>query len=211
LNAPGEPYELPMFPLGSVLFPHAVTSLHIFEPRYRALAEYCTAGNGEFGVVLIERGHEVGGGDSRFAVGTVARIVEAATLEDGRWLLAAIGDRRIDVLRWLPEDPYPKALVADRTDRVLALGDHHLVEAAERLVRRGLAYKIELDEAAVPATVELDADADVRAFQLAAVAPIGPLDRQLLLAEDDPRARVLRLTELVEDENRVLAHRLAEG
>ena len=44
-----------MFPLGSVLFPHAVLPLHVFEPRYRQLTEECLAGDGRFGVVLIER------------------------------------------------------------------------------------------------------------------------------------------------------------
>ena len=65
-----------MFPLGSVLFPHAVLPLHVFEPRYLALVERCLAGDQEFGVVLIERGSEVGGGDVRFSVGTVTRIVQ---------------------------------------------------------------------------------------------------------------------------------------
>src|ERR1700716_2301802 len=74
-----------MFPLGNVLFPHAQLSLHVFEPRYRALAEACLAGDGEFGVVLIERGSEVGGGDTRFSIGTVARIVAAGRLPDGRY------------------------------------------------------------------------------------------------------------------------------
>ena len=60
--------RLPMFPLGTVLFPYAVLPLHVFEPRYRALTEHCLAGDGCFGVVLIERGSEVGGGDTRFAV-----------------------------------------------------------------------------------------------------------------------------------------------
>jgi uncharacterized protein len=205
------PYRLPMFPLGSVLFPHAVTSLHIFEPRYRALARDCTAGNGEFGIVLIERGHEVGGGDTRFDVGTAATIVEAVELPDGRWLLAALGVRRVRVTTWLPDDPYPLALVEDVAEATLAAEDHPLVAAAARVVRRALAYKAELDEPAVHATVELDTEPDVLAFQLAAIAPLGPIDRQALLAEDSSRRRVERLIALVEDENEVLARRLAGG
>ena len=204
-------YELPMFPLGAVLLPHAVTSLHIFEPRYRALAKHCTAANGEFGVVLIERGHEVGGGDARFTVGTAAHIVEAAELADGRWLLAAIGRRRISVVEWLPDAPYPLALVQDLDDVALGPDDVELLTAAERLVRRGLGYMAELGEPAPPLTVELDADPDVRAYELAAVAPIGPLDRQRLLEEADGRRRIERLIGLVEEENAVLAHRLAQG
>src|SRR5260370_38243553 len=70
--------RLPMFPLGTVLLPFAHLPLHIFEPRYRALVKDCTPGDGEFGVVLIERGHEVGGGDVRFEGGPVAHIVQTA-------------------------------------------------------------------------------------------------------------------------------------
>jgi uncharacterized protein len=206
-----EPYTLPMFPLGNVLFPHAVTSLHIFEPRYRALARDCTQGNREFGVVLIERGNEVGGGDVRFSVGTVAEIVEALELEDGRWLLGALGIRRLRVQTWLPEDPYPLAIVADLEDSDLGEADAALVSAADRAVRRSLAYKAELDEPAAAATVTLDDEPSVLALQLAAIAPIGPLDRQCLLEEDDARTRVQRLIELIEEENAVLAARLAGG
>ena len=107
---------LPMFPLGTVLFPFAPLSLHIFEPRYRALAQDCVRGNGEFGVVLIERGFEVGGGDTRFGTGTVAHLVEAVELPDGRWLLTAVGTRRFRVATWIPDDPYPLALVQDLSE-----------------------------------------------------------------------------------------------
>src|SRR5262245_6470678 len=92
---------LPMFPLGTVLFPHAALPLHLFEDRYRALAETCLRGDGRFGVVLIEKGFEVGGGDQRFGVGTVARIVEAARTPDGRYLLATVGTERFRVRKWL--------------------------------------------------------------------------------------------------------------
>ena len=54
-----------MFPLSAVLFPYATMPLHVFEPRYRALMHDCLAGDRRFGVVLIERGSEVGGGDQR--------------------------------------------------------------------------------------------------------------------------------------------------
>ncbi len=106
---------LPMFPLGTVLFPHAVLPLHIFEERYRALVETCLRGDGRFGVVLIERGYEVGGGDARFGVGTIARIVEAARTPDGRYLLATVGTDRLRIQKWLDDDPFPPR--RDRRDR----------------------------------------------------------------------------------------------
>jgi Lon protease-like protein len=202
---------LPMFPLGTVLFPHAMTSLHIFEPRYRALARDCTQGDGEFGIVLIERGHEVGGGDIRCNVGTRARIQEAVELDDGRWLLTAAGVARLRVVSWLPDDPYPMAMVEDLDHDVDAALDDELVAQAERIVRRSLAYKAELNEPAAPMTMELAEALAARALQLAAIAPIGPFDAQGLLTENDPRARLQRLIALVDDENAVLAARLAGG
>src|SRR5580658_1736392 len=110
--------QLAMFPLSSVLFPGAELPLHVFEPRYRDLTDHCLAGDGEFGVVLIARGSEVGGGDQRFAVGTVAQIAAASRFDDGRWALLVEGTRRIAVTEWLADAPYPRAVVDD-----LAEGD----------------------------------------------------------------------------------------
>src|SRR4051794_29363897 len=101
---------MPMFPLGSVLLPGAVLPLHVFEPRYRTLVDACLAADEhEFGVVLIDRGHEVGGGDVRRRAGTVARMMQVAELEAGRYAVVAVGTRRIRVERWLDDDPYPRA------------------------------------------------------------------------------------------------------
>src|SRR5438552_13967117 len=105
-----------MFPLGTVLFPFAPLPLHVFEPRHRALTRACLDGDREFGVVLIERGSEVGGNDVRTSVGTVATIVEAAELDDGCWVLGTVGGRRIRVRAWLPDEPYPRADVEDWPD-----------------------------------------------------------------------------------------------
>ena len=86
--------RLPMFPLSAVLFPHAPMPLHVFEPRYRALMRDCLAGDARFGIVLIERGSEVGGGDERSALGTRGVITKAVELPDGRWVLRGRRARR---------------------------------------------------------------------------------------------------------------------
>jgi Lon protease-like protein len=200
-----------MFPLGTVLFPHQSLSLHVFEPRYRTMMKDLLAGGREFGVVLIARGSDVGGGDTRFDIGTVARIVETAEADDGRWALATVGTRRIRVTEWLDEDPYPRALIADLPDTSLSRFDLHLFERAERAVRRSLALKAELLEPAAPFSTKLDDDPAVAAWQVAGIAPLGPLDRQVLLELPGPVDRLRRLAELVEDECTVLAHRLSEG
>src|SRR6476619_4622640 len=87
--------ELPMFPLGSPLLPRMLLPLRVFEPRYRAMCDRVLGGDGRFGVVLIERGSEVGGGEARLDVGCVAEVVRAEPQPDGGWLLACVGAERI--------------------------------------------------------------------------------------------------------------------
>ena len=198
-----------MFPLGNVLFPHAQLPLHVFEPRYRALAETCLAGDGEFGVVLIERGSEVGGGDTRFSVGTVARIVAAGRLPDGRYLLATEGIRRLRVREWLPDDPFPRAEVELLGEPGPPDDAHAARDDVERLLKRVLAMAAELGEAPMSIDVALDADPAQAAYEAAAAAPIGPLDAQRLLELDDPGARLEDLRDLLADQAQLLELRLS--
>ena len=109
---------LPLFPLGSVVVPTQLLPLHIFEDRYRLLME-TLVGLGrpaEIGTLLIQRGSEVGGGEVRVSVGTVSRLVDAEELPDGRWLAVFAGSHRFEVIRWLPDDPYPQAEVEEFAD-----------------------------------------------------------------------------------------------
>jgi Lon protease-like protein len=203
-----------MFPLGTVLFPNAPLPLHVFEPRYRALAETCLRGDGRFGVVLIERGREVCGGDSRFSVGTVARIVEAARTPDGRYLLATEGVERLRVRRWLPDDPYPRAEIdiLPEPKRMPPRASEQR-DAVERSLARVLALAGELGERS-PASddaVALDADPMRASFEAAARAPIGPLDAQRLLELDDPSDRLEQLEAMLQEAAEVLQFRLAGG
>jgi Lon protease-like protein len=200
--------RLPMFPLGAVLVPGAVLPLHVFEPRYRVLMFDCVRGEPEFGVVLIERGFEVGGADERFGVGTVARIVEAAELPDGRWVIAVVGTDRLRVAEWMPDDPYPLAMVERLADGTWDQANAGARARAEAQVRRSLALSAELGQPGPPATVELSADPPAAAWQLVAVAPLGAFDKQRLLEIDDPGARLASLADLAEEQATMLAYRL---
>ena len=202
---------LPMFPLQTVLFPGVAMPLHVFEPRYRAMTRHCVDGDGRFGVVLIERGSEVGGGDVRTSVGTCARIVEAAELPDGRWLLMVLGVERIGVQRWLPDDPYPQAEVTVLPEAPAGAQAAELLGSVEGLLRRALALKAELGEPAPPATLELDRDPSVAAYQAAALSPLGPLDCQRVLEQDGPDQRLALLASALTEEVRVLAQRVSWG
>lgn len=200
---------MPMFPLQSVLVPAAPLPLHVFEPRYQVLMhDVMTSESREFGVVMIERGSEVGGGDVRSRVGTVARILDAERAPDGRWGVIALGTRRVDVVEWLEDDPYPRALVVDRPDGPWTAEADAAVAEVEPIVRRALALKAEIGDPAPAATVELDDLPVTKAWQLVAVAPILTIDRHALLRLDDPVERMHRLRALVDEEIDALAHRL---
>src|SRR3978361_912156 len=96
--------EMPMFPLGCVLVPSMMLPLRIFEPRYQEMVRACVASNGEFGVVLIARGSEVGGGAGRYDIGTAAQIMGLQPRTDGGFHISALGMRRIMVEEWLPDE-----------------------------------------------------------------------------------------------------------
>lgn len=201
---------LPMFPLGSVLFPHALLPLHVFEPRYRALAEHCLAGDGEFGVVLIERGSEVGGGDVRFDVGTVAQILRAERLIDGRYVLIAAGTHRVRIREWLPDDPYPRADVEEIADPAPAAEPPSFGEVTRRLTRV-LALRAELGDPTARVDVSLDADPVRASYEAAALSALGPLDAQQLLELDDTGERLSHLVALLDEQTAVLEFRLLNG
>ena len=203
--------DVPMFPLGTVLVPGAYLPLHVFEPRYRALVQACLAGTPEFGVALIERGSEVGGGDRRFSTGCVARIVEAVELEDGRYAIGTVGVRRIRILRWLPDAPYPRAEVEDWPDPEPGPEAADLVASVVPTFRRVLALAAEAGEAVPPATVELSDDPVAASHELSALSPLGPLDSLGLLAAPSTEVRLRMLGELLEDAATVLASRLGGG
>jgi Lon protease-like protein len=189
---------MPMFPLGTVLFPYALLPLHVFEPRYRLMMRHVLDGDREFGVVLIERGSEVGGGDTRFDVATVARVVHAAEQPDGRYVLATVGMRRVCVRRWLADDPYPRAEVVALDDppasAIDAAARERVVDAFARVT--ALAGRI---DPRIEESPTFDPDPVRASYEAAAVAPIGPLDSQQLLATRGAGARLALLADLLEE------------
>lgn len=202
---------LPMFPLGSVLLPSTLLSLHIFEDRYQALARDCMAGDRRLGVVLIERGSEVGGGDVRFDVGTRAVIADAVELDDGRWIIILVGEDRVRVTRWLPDDPYPRAEVVVCEDAPAGPESAARRDELERLVHRVVAQKVALGEGAGAGPVVLGLDPAVATWQAVSLAPLGPLDSQRVLNTDGVDERLEMVIGLLAEEESVLAQRLAGG
>ena len=213
----------PMFPLQSVLLPGSPLPLHVFEPRYLTMLDAVISGDQEMGVVLIERGREVGGGDVRCDVATMARIVEAQRLADSRLLVMVLGVRRIRVLRWLPDDPYPCAETEDWPDEPDEPydGSSEATELTRELAglvseARSLASRLQLGpgpqpEAARPAPVDLGGDPGQGAHLAAALAPLGPLDRYEVLRTPGANQRLAVARRVVIDAIELLRARIDLG
>lgn len=173
--------DVAMFPLGSVLFPAMPLPLRVFEPRYlQMLQDLLPDGPAEFGVVLIERGQEVGGGEKRFDVGTVCQVAELK-VADGYLALLGEGTRRIEIVEWTSEDPYPRARVRDLPPLEWHDDLQERFDQTEALVRRTLARASEFDDLSWSPSVQLSDDPVDAMWQLAAIAPLGALDQLRLL------------------------------
>jgi Lon protease-like protein len=102
--------EIPLFPLGLVLFPGMAQPLHVFEPRYRELTKRALDGPGMFGVTLAQPEsvfqHEIPA-----RVGSIARILDYHRLPDGRYNLLTAGARRFEIVETLRDQPYLRARV----------------------------------------------------------------------------------------------------
>ncbi len=206
----------PMFPLQSALLPGETLPLNIFEPRYARLVEDCMAmPDPAFGVVLISQGLEVGGGDVRSEIGALAHISEYADLGMGQYqLLASVGER-IRVVEWLPDDPYPRAVVQAWPDEpgppVTAERIGEVVDGILGLFGRIIAARggrLRSDALAVDA--DIADDPSLHIYALAARVPMGQADRYAVLAAPTLAARVDALTDAIETVTAMVDFQLSE-
>jgi Lon protease-like protein len=186
---------LPLFPLGSVLFPGVVLPLHIFEPRYRKmvtdLRELPEGESRQFGVVAIRDGREVGAQsvESVYDVGCTARISALEAHDDGRYSLVTTGVQRFRLLdvdtsgaylvgevEYLEESSDARA-EALKTSSTALLLVYQRALAGLRGVRTG----------SIP---ELPDDPTVLSYLIAAAMVLDLRDKQRLLATPDTASRL---------------------
>jgi Lon protease-like protein len=213
--------ELAMFPLEAAVLPDQDLPLRIFEPRYSALVRHCVGTGEPFGVVLISRGREVGGGESRSDVGTLTRITESVDHGGGHYELRCRTGERIRVSEWLPDDPHPRATVRgwpdepgnpvteaqflDVEDRVMALFERIAAARGARLPGRDVV--LGYSEADTGGTSR---EAGQRLFALASRIPIGTADRYAVLAAPSAADRLAALSEAVESLAEMVEFQLSE-
>ena len=172
-------------------------SLRIFEERYLKLTgDLILEENPEFGVVLIARGPEVGGGEKRLEIGTIASVTDIGTL-DQFYGIESVGGQRFRVNAWLPDDPYP---MADIDFLPVLVWNDSLTLARENLelkVRNLLAFASEFGDLQYGPDTELSEDPMDSCWQLAGILPVGPLDQVDLLKSQSAEELISRTLEVV--------------
>ncbi len=93
--------SLPLFPLGSVLFPGGLLALRVFEVRYLDMVRKCHQAGAPFGVVSLTQGREVrqaGAPEEQFSdIGTLAVIEQIDTPQPGLITLMCRGSQRFRI------------------------------------------------------------------------------------------------------------------
>lgn len=172
-------------------------SLRIFEERYLKLTgDLILEENPEFGVVLIARGPEVGGGEKRLEIGSVASVTDIGTL-DQFYGIESVGGQRFRVNAWLPDDPYPMADIDFLPDLIW---NDSLTLARENLelkVRNLLAVASEFGDLQYGPDTELSEDPMDSCWQLAGILPVGPLDQVDLLKSQSAEELISKTYEVV--------------
>jgi uncharacterized protein len=183
---------IPLFPLGTVLFPGAPLALHIFEDRYRTLMAdllELPQEDRRFGVVTIRSGREVGvhGVKALHDVGCMAVLTAMEQSPDGTYDLESVGNGRFRVISLDSERPYLRATVEWLPEEAGDVGS-----LAEIVTRRYGDYRRALGglrglELELP---PLPTDARLLSYLVAATVIAENPDRQRFLAEFDAAGRL---------------------
>lgn len=187
--------DLPLFPLGTVLFPGGFLPLRIFEPRYLEMVAACMQQQAPFGVVLIRDGKEVGVSAEPYEVGTLAAIVDFDKGKDGLLMIACIGGERFRILeRRIEANRLQRATVAllpAVEDRVLPPEYESLAAFLRAVVNQpGLSRRI------APPDIDYTSPREI-GYRIAELLPVPPPQQQQLLEIDDPIERLAEIAWLI--------------
>jgi len=201
--------SLPLFLLGSVLFPGMLLPLHIFEPRYRLMLQRSLQTDAPFGVVLIKSGVEVGGSAEPHHVGTTARVVGTTALPGGRSFIIVRGERRFEIdrvdderqpylvgeVRYLEEDAGNDPVAESLADRS--------ADAYGQYLTGMLATSTDAHSEMPLGELREGTPSDV-SYRIAGGLGIDAGERQRLLETEKTSARLTSVLRLLERENTLL-------
>jgi Lon protease-like protein len=196
MTVPGQslPPEIPLFPLQTVLVPGGYLPLQIFEPRYLDMVRDCVRDETGFGVCLIMENEGPKTPSQHACVGTLARIRDWSTLENGLLGITAQGHQRFSIggtrmrhnglmigeVNWITKG----ALVAVPDEKLV------LSTLVSRFMDKLAGNYPGFEESNLQ-------DAEWVGFRLTELLPLKNLERQGLLELHDPLERLQSLLEII--------------
>ncbi|MBI5930662.1 MAG: LON peptidase substrate-binding domain-containing protein [Chloroflexi bacterium] len=195
-----EQYEIPLFPLNTVLFPGMILPLRIFEERYKLMLKQCIADSKPFGVVLLKTGQAEGAFSGEiYSIGTTAQITQVNTLADDTYNILTLGVKRFRLIETYQTHPYLSAIVEDYpltngTAPEAVSGSLRLLHLIERYLEAfrkigKLPFRID----------QVPKDPITLAFLTAIMLPVSNDDKQSLLS-------VVDIPELLREEFRLMRY-----
>ena len=186
--------EIPIFPLGTVLFPGGMLPLKVFEQRYIEMTKACLRDNRPFGVCLIREGREVGTAAVPEPVGCLAAIEQWDMPQLGVFQLLACGGGRFRIREMRVA---PNHLISATVEPIPPDDGAQEVEPLCRDVLQAIIEKVGAER--FPAPLRLD-DAAWVGYRLAEVLPLDARLKQELLELTDAGRRLARLRGLLEQQ-----------
>jgi Lon protease-like protein len=198
--------KIPLFPLGTVLFPDGVIALKIFEARYLDMIKQCLREKTEFGIVSIIK-DQYGNADnlsSSFSkIGTLAQIEDFDPVQPALYMTKSFGTQRFKLLS--SEQEMNGLWVGEvellENDPITPIPQEHLrvAELLEEIIsviqREDL-----LGDAPFKKPFKVD-DCGWVSNRLAELLPISLAQKNHLLAQTNPRIRLDLVTEIIEDDD----------
>ena len=178
--------DIPLFPLGGVLFPGGVLSLKVFEQRYLDMAATCMKDKAPFGICLISSGREVGESAVPHRVGTLAHIDQADMPQLGILMLTVRGGRRF---RILSTSTRPDGLLRAQVELLAEPARLDVPAAQQGLLPLLQKVAGDLGPEKMPEPHAFD-DAAWVGYRLTEIVPVQALAKQKLLELDDPLSRL---------------------
>jgi uncharacterized protein len=177
-------FELPLFPLNTVLFPGMPLPLRIFEDRYKRMIRLCLEKSQSFGVVLIRQGSEALGPLAEpYEIGCTARIIEVQPLAESQMNIITLGENRFRIVSTYSRDGYLVGKV--ELFPLEEASSNKMISHAQRLLPWVKQYMQILSEASETDldSEKLPADPVVLAYLAAVLVQIPPEQKQALLTE----------------------------
>ena len=206
-------FEVPLFPLSAVLFPHLLLPLYIFEERYKLLVNKCLADSAPFGVVLIKLGKRRSAAPrSRTPWAPWRASCTASGRATARCTSRALGEARFKLLDWWRSEPYLTGRAMLWED---AMGEEARVaildNEARPLLRACLTLQMKLaNQPFSPEEVELPPDSATLSYLIGVALELENLEKQKLLEIPDVERRLGAEIALLIRNNERLEARLAE-